>query len=123
MNISIYLKSFYQTLTFRGKTIEHLNVEVNNLIEEFNKRFPKDNINELTYETYALGHGENTFSYWLEFKTSEDVGSIRGGSASKHGIYKGKDGAPKIVSKFNEESLGESVTYLLECYELNRLLS
>lgn len=59
-----------------------------------------NNINELTYETYALGYGEDTFSYWLEFKKSKEVGSIRGGSASKHGIYKGKDGTPKIVSKF-----------------------
>nr|WP_165983315.1 DUF3883 domain-containing protein [Macrococcus goetzii] len=116
MNLSIYLKSFYQTLTFRGKAIEQLDVEVNNLIEEFNERFPMDNINDLTYETYALGHGDNTYSYWLEFKTSEDIGSIKGGSASKHGIYKGNDGAPKIVSKFNKESLDASVRYLLYCY-------
>ncbi|MCD8793410.1 hypothetical protein [Staphylococcus gallinarum] len=77
-----------------------------------------NNINELTYETYALGHGEDTFSYWLEFKTSKEVGSIRGGSASKHGIYKSKDGTPKIVSKFKKESLKASVSYLLDCFAL-----
>ncbi len=116
MNLNVYLKSFYQTITFRGKTIKQLNIEVKNLIVEFNEKFPMNNINELTYETYALGHGEDTFSYWLEFKTSKEVGSIRGGSASKHGIYKGKDGTPKIVSKFKKESIDTSVSYLLDCF-------
>lgn len=64
------------------------------LREEFNKEYPLDRINTLSLEEYALGTSDsaNSLSYKLEFGKYKGVGlSIGGGSAAKHGIYKGKD--------------------------------
>lgn len=53
--------------------------------------FPPDGWKDMTLEEYALGQedSEDTFCRWLEFK-SIPLGSIRGGSARKHVIYKHK---------------------------------
>ena len=59
---------------------------------EILKRFPLDKWPEMRLEDYALGQPgvKDTYSHWLEFK-SRWVGSIRGGSARKHVIYKRRD--------------------------------
>lgn len=62
------------------------------LRDEFNKEYPLEKIKNLSLEEYALGN-PNSLSYKLEFGKYKGVGlSIGGGSAAKHGIYKGKDG-------------------------------
>jgi len=55
---------------------------------EFVQRFPKERLGELTLEQYALGHetAKESFCYWLEWQT-EELGSIRGGSSSKFGVW------------------------------------
>ena len=55
-------------------------------------RFPPDKWPEMRLEDYALGQPgvEDTYCRWIEFK-SPSVGSIRGGSARKHIVYKRRD--------------------------------
>lgn len=66
-----------------------MSVELKQLREEFVQRFPKDQLMDLTLEQYALGleNSRDSFCYWLEFKT-RDLGSIRGGSAAKFGVWR-----------------------------------
>ncbi|MCY7331195.1 MAG: AAA family ATPase [Pseudanabaena sp. CAN_BIN31] len=60
------------------------------LREEFIKIFPKENLSQMTLDQYALGKHDrkidNIFCHWLEYKTDK-LGSIKGGNASKFGIY------------------------------------
>ncbi|MCB8924029.1 MAG: EVE domain-containing protein [Ardenticatenaceae bacterium] len=60
--------------------------------EEMRQRFPLEKWPELTLEQYAIGQPDSseTYSYWLEFGTPH-VGSMRGGSAVKHLVYKHKN--------------------------------
>jgi 5-methylcytosine-specific restriction enzyme B len=56
--------------------------------QEVLSRFPLDDWPTLPVERYALGvAGHDTFCWWMEFG-SLDMGSIRGGSAKKHLIYR-----------------------------------
>lgn len=58
------------------------------LRRQFLERFPASGISELTLEQYSLGlePKENSFCYWLEYKT-EDLGNIQGGNAFKFLVY------------------------------------
>ena len=60
--------------------------------KEVVERFPLDQWPTMSLERYALGQKESddTFSRWMEFRT-QHLGSMRGGSARKHIIYKHKD--------------------------------
>lgn len=60
--------------------------------QEFLKLFPLSNWSTMTLEQYALGQSDssNTYCRWLEFKALH-LGSMRGGSAVKHLIYKYKN--------------------------------
>jgi len=61
---------------------------------EFVKRFPKDQIINLTIDEYVQGNNNNdSFCYWLEFKKIEGVRvsfGIGGGTSAKFGLYKSK---------------------------------
>lgn len=59
---------------------------------EILKRFPRDKWPDMALEEYALGQpaAEDTYCRWLEFK-SQSLGSMRGGSAKKHVVYKRRD--------------------------------
>jgi 5-methylcytosine-specific restriction enzyme B len=63
------------------------------LRRQFLERFPASGLADLTLEQYSLGLEpmENSFCYWLEFKTKE-LGSIQGGSAFKFLVFFDKDG-------------------------------
>lgn len=60
--------------------------------KEVTDRFPLEQWPTLPLERYALGqeNSEDTFCRWMEFRT-QDLGSMRGGSARKLIIYKHKD--------------------------------
>lgn len=62
--------------------------EMEKLRQEFVLRFPKEKLDELTLDQYALGKetSKDSFCYWLEFKTDK-LGSIRGGTSSKFGLW------------------------------------
>jgi len=53
---------------------------------EFIRKFPQENINNLTIDEYVQGTDGNSFCYWLEFK--KILFGIGGGNASKFGFYK-----------------------------------
>lgn len=67
-------------------------VEKNSLLrKEFVIEYPIERLRTLSLEEYALGF-DNSLSYKLEFGKYKHAGlGIKGGSAGKHGIYKGKD--------------------------------
>ena len=60
--------------------------------KEVVERFPLDQWPTMPLERYAHGQkeSEDTFSRWIEFRT-QHLGSMRGGSARKHIIYKHRD--------------------------------
>ena len=55
------------------------------LRDDFVRRFPREQLQEMTLDNYAVGKPDS-FCYGLEFKTS-DLGSIRGGTSAKFGVY------------------------------------
>lgn len=55
------------------------------LLQEFQQRFPREKLSELSLDTYSIGKPES-FCYWVEFKT-RCLGSVSGGSSNKWGIY------------------------------------
>lgn len=72
--------------------------ELQDLREEFNARFPKDRIGEMTLEDYAQGTANsNCFSNWIERKT-KPLGGI-GGIATKFGIFKHREEGWKFNRK------------------------
>ncbi len=56
------------------------------LLADFNQRFPKEKLGEMTLEQYATGRGTESFCNWLEFRTDR-LGSVAGGSAAKFGVW------------------------------------
>jgi 5-methylcytosine-specific restriction enzyme B len=68
------------------------------------QHFPLETWPELPLERYALGQGNkrDCFCWWLEFGTPH-VGSIKGGNARKHIIYKQQDGTWYYPPKFPNE--------------------
>ncbi len=71
---------------------KRMSADLEQLREEFVRRFPKERLNELTLEQYALGtdNYRDSFCYWVEFGTKK-LGHI-GGTAAKFGIWKSKQG-------------------------------
>src|SRR5436305_2294323 len=59
------------------------------LREAFVQRFSLETLSKLTLDEYAVGKPDSC-CYWLEFKRKE-LGSIRGGSAAKFGVWWSKD--------------------------------
>ncbi len=57
------------------------------LYEQFIKRFPIESLSTMTLEQYTDLNRSDSFCYWIEFKTRR-LGSIKGGSSFKFGIYR-----------------------------------
>lgn len=65
--------------------------EAEKLRVEFVQRFPISAWPTMPLEEYSLGQDSlDTVSYWLEYKTL-DIGSIKGGSSSKHLIFRARE--------------------------------
>ena len=66
--------------------------EAEQLRVQFVERFPLTAWPQLPLEDYALGQKvQDNVSWWLEYKT-EPIGSIKGGSAHKHLIFRARTG-------------------------------
>jgi len=67
---------------------EEARVEEETLRQKFLERFPASRLDAMTLEQYCLGlePKENSFCYWLEYKT-RPLGGIGGGNAHKFVIY------------------------------------
>ncbi|WP_281189368.1 McrB family protein [Vibrio diabolicus] len=59
------------------------------LWDDFLQRWPRENLPELTLEEYVSVNDTDTFTYWLETGTGH-LGSIKGNTSAKFGIYKRK---------------------------------
>ncbi|MGL1165458.1 AAA family ATPase [Vibrio parahaemolyticus] len=57
------------------------------LWDAFLMRWPIEKLKELTLEQYVSTDDQDTFTYWLETKTRA-LGSIKGNTSAKFGIYK-----------------------------------
>lgn len=57
------------------------------LYRQFQEIFPIESLRDMTLDEYTNLDKASSFCYWLEFRTYE-LGSIRGGSAYKFGIFK-----------------------------------
>ena len=70
------------------------------LKNDFREKFPLESLRNMTLELYTNLNSDDSFCYWLEFKTWP-IGSIKGGSSLKFGIYRynsiPKDGMPAII--------------------------
>lgn len=93
-----------------------LPAELKDLRRQFVEKFPKEKLADLKLEEYALGHEKSadSFCYWLEFKTSA-LGSIRGGSSAKFGVWWSKKDAGwqwNSVYQSAEEALARITTGL-----------
>lgn len=66
--------------------------DLRRLREEFARRFPKEKLDNMTLEQYALGHegSRDSFCYWIERETKR-LGHM-GGFVSKFGVWRGKNG-------------------------------
>lgn len=62
-------------------------IDYNKLYDDFQKEFPFEKLGEMTLDQYTNLNKSDSFSYAIEFKYI-NLGSIRGGSASKFGIYR-----------------------------------
>jgi 5-methylcytosine-specific restriction enzyme B len=94
------------------------------LRRQFLERFPASSLSDLTLEKYSLGLEpmENSFCYWLEFKT-EELGSIQGGSAFKFLVYFAKDGEKfRFADKFmtQEDAFASVKSGILELVRLGK---
>jgi 5-methylcytosine-specific restriction protein B len=80
----------------------------NRLWDDFLREWSADALTELTLEKYVSVEDKTTFAYWLEHIT-KPLGSIRGGSAAKFGIYKrGRDPKGKPLTHIEHSDSGYS---------------
>ncbi|TXE84466.1 AAA family ATPase [Campylobacter peloridis] len=60
---------------------------IENKFLEFQRIWTLEKVKSMSLEDYVKIGSKDTFTYWIEYFL-KDVGSIRGGSISKYGIYK-----------------------------------
>lgn len=75
------------------------NQERQQFLEQFIHEWPVERLESLSLEEYTSVNDQNTFAYWIEFGVGRYLGSIKGGDASKFGIYKRKS-VPKGIREF-----------------------
>jgi 5-methylcytosine-specific restriction protein B len=74
--------------------------EAEELRVQFIERFPIANWQQLPLEEYALGQNiQDNVSWWMEYKTAP-IGSMKGGSAYKHLIFRGSDGTWRFPKEY-----------------------
>ncbi len=91
---------------------------------QFVQDYPKEHINDLTWDEYVIGHGKesHTFCYRLEHELGE-LGSVRGNSSEKFGVWYGKHNGSKEGRQFNAK-FGDNPDSAFECVkgEIVRLI-
>lgn len=85
------------------------------------ERFPLDRWVDMPLERYALGQGtsEESFCWWMEFGTKA-LGSIRGGAAGKHLVFRRRDGSWRYPVSYGsvEEAWDAVRAGFVECFSL-----
>lgn len=77
------------------------------LWDEFLQAWPRERLASMTLPDYIRCGSQESFTYWLEFKLA-DLGSIKGGTAIKFGIFERKDPAAPAERYEWREDLGET---------------
>lgn len=92
----------YSIEKYDAEFVDEFNIEKGNqLLKEFQKTYSLETLKAMTIEEYALGRGEKSYGWWLEYH-SKVLGNIGGGNASKHVIYYSKGNKEWIFpSKFS----------------------
>jgi 5-methylcytosine-specific restriction endonuclease McrBC GTP-binding regulatory subunit McrB len=89
---------------------------------EFVREFPLESIKDLSIDQYVQGTDKNSFCYWLEFKNI--LFSIKGGNASKYGLYKSQDGNYcSSYGKNQKQHVGSELNELFEKIKSGILLA
>lgn len=76
--------------------------ELKELLDEFLDRWTIDNVNNLTLQEYVGVGNKDTFCQWVETKTRM-LGSIKGMTSIKFGIYERKDPTKKPKNYKNDD--------------------
>jgi hypothetical protein len=76
--------------------------ELKELLDEFLNRWPTSNVQNLTLQAYVGIGNKDTFCQWVETKTRM-LGSIKGMTSIKFGIYERKNPAEKPKNYKNDE--------------------
>jgi len=76
--------------------------ELKELLDEFLDRWTNDNVNKLTLQEYVGLGNKDTFCQWVETKTRM-LGSIKGMTSIKFGIYERKDATKKPKNYKNDD--------------------
>lgn len=77
------------------------------LWDEFLQAWPRERLASMTLPDYIRCGSQESFTYWLEFKLA-DLGSIKGGTAIKFGIFERKDPAAPAERYEWKEGLGKT---------------
>lgn len=77
------------------------------LWDEFLQAWPRERLASMTLPDYIRCGSQESFTYWLEFRLA-DLGSIKGGTAIKFGIFERKDPAAPSERYEWKEDLGET---------------
>lgn len=77
------------------------------LWDEFLQAWPRERLASMTLPDYIRCGSQESFTYWLEFKLA-DLGSIKGGTAIKFGVFERKDPATPAERYEWKEDLGET---------------
>ena len=77
------------------------------LWDEFLQAWPRERMASMTLSEYIRCGSQESFTYWLEFKLA-DLGSIKGGTAIKFGIFERKDPAAPAERYEWKEGLGKT---------------
>ena len=112
--------------TFDRKEIQPAVIEANQQRQALKNKFPRESLPTLSLEQYAVGQGKGTLCYEYEY-ASPEVGSIKGGSASKFLVfYSTKNQAWKSTLPGEPdpqkawELLRTGLTHVLDYVEQNR---
>ncbi|MDD2829238.1 MAG: AAA family ATPase [Sulfuricurvum sp.] len=73
---------------------------------DFLKRWPLEKVKKMTLEEYTNLNKDNSFTYWLESKTTDVIG-IGGGSSYKFGVFKRNPKAIEKALRSGQKSDGE----------------
>lgn len=93
---------------------------VEKLYEEFLKKFPKNEITELTQEQYCLGQGSITDNYcrWIERELQPMFGRYMPGTARGHLLYLQKDGTLYKHQSLSDLSDDDALSYVLNIHQV-----
>ncbi|MFI3171785.1 MAG: HNH endonuclease [Eubacteriales bacterium] len=100
-------------------------ISMENTRKEFIKTFPKEHLSLMQLDDYVIGRTNElqneSFCYWLETKLRE-LGSIKGGSAEKFGVFYSQEKHKYVTTKRWSSSLSPDEAFVNIKEEIRSLL-